>query len=264
MMPTTSFCDRGALTIGSKIGGSGISALVPAGDFECHQRRWPAKIPAGHDEVDVLELAGRPEIRHEIGDGGRRERRPGDLDLPAPLLEGGDPEIVRDDAREGVDELDLLSRRAGDRLDHVDALAKLGCQITDLTLLTDLRLQQSEVLLGPIDVRGETCLHRRQRPPVHADPEQEGQVDDPEQPAEIERRQAELDPLETGAAPAAPLGGEVDPDHFDLSPGRRSASPTATAREGPAAWTSSAYPGSISMRWNGFVSSTGMPQFDER
>src|SRR5262249_61323850 len=79
-----------------------------------------------------------------------------------------------------------------------------------------------------------------------------------------EGRQAQLDALEADLAPAAPLGGEVDPDHYDLSPGRRSASPTATARAGPAAWTSSAYAESIWMRWNGLVSSTGMPQFDDR
>src|SRR5438105_1970268 len=139
MMPTTSFCDRGALTMGSKIGGSAMSALVPAGDFEGHQRGWPAQVPASHDQVDV-----------------------------------------------------------------------------------------------------------------------------PEQPAKVESRQPDLESLEPGAPSAGALGCEVDPDHWDLSPGRRSARPTATARDGPAAWTSSAYPGSTSMRWNGLVSSTGMPQFDDR
>ncbi len=137
-------------------------------------------------------------------------------------------------------------------------------QIADLALLADLRFQQGEILLRAIDVGGEARLHARQPPPVHADPEQQGKVDDAEQPAQIEGRQAQLDSLEADLTPPTPLGCEVDSDHWDLSPGRRSASPTATARDGPAAWTSSAYPGSISMRWNGLVNSTGMPQFDDR
>src|SRR6266850_1308451 len=264
MTPTTSFCDRGALTIGSKIGGSAISALEPAGDFERHQWRRTAQVPAGHDEVDVLELPRRPQIGHEIGDRRGGERGPGDFDLAAPFFESGHPEIVRDHAREGVDELDLLSRSLGDRLDHVDALAQLGRQVADLALLAYLLLQQGEILLCPIDLGREVCLRRGQHPPVHADEKQEAEVDDAEQQAQIEGGQADVESLEPCAAPTAPLGCEVDPDHFDLSPGRRSASPTATARDGPAAWTSSAYPGSISMRWNGLVSSTGMPQFDDR
>src|SRR5262245_3443320 len=102
MIPTTSFCDLGALTMGSKLGGSAISALVPAGDLEGHQRGWPAEVPAGHDEVDVLELARSTEVRHEIRNRRRRERRTGHLDLSASLLECGHPEIVRDDGGEGL------------------------------------------------------------------------------------------------------------------------------------------------------------------
>src|SRR4029453_18585158 len=245
-------------------GGSAMSALVPAGDFEGPQRGWPAQVAAGYDEVDFLELAGGAQVRHEVRDRRRRERRAGDLDLAASLLECGHPEIARDDAREGFHELDLLARSLGDRLDHVNALAELVGQITDLALLTDLLLQKGQVLVRSIDVGSQAALGSRQHPPVHADREQQSQVDDPEQQAKIERRQADLESLEPGAAPAAALGREVDSDHEDLSPGRRSARPTATARDGPAAWTSSAYPGSISMRWNGLVSSTGMPQFDDR
>src|SRR5262249_60545511 len=115
-----------------------------------------------------------------------------------------------------------------------------------------------------MDLVDRARLGARQEPPVHADAEQQGEIHDTEEHAEIEGRQAQLDSLETDLTPATPLGCEVDLDHYALSPGRRSASPTATARAGPAAWTSSAYPGSISMRWNGLVSSTGMPQFGDR
>src|SRR5438105_14170542 len=104
MMPTTSFCDRGALTMGSKIGGSAMSALVPAGDFEGHQRGWPAQVPACHDEIDVLVLAGGAKVRHEIGNRRRRECRADNLDLSASLLESGHPAIVRHDARKGFHE----------------------------------------------------------------------------------------------------------------------------------------------------------------
>src|SRR5262245_27076777 len=100
--PTTSFCALGAFTMGSKIGGSAMSALEPAGDFECHQRGWPGQIPAGHHEVDVLELPRCAQIRHEVRDRGGRERGADDLELPAAVLESSDPEIVREDAGEGL------------------------------------------------------------------------------------------------------------------------------------------------------------------
>src|SRR2546428_9859621 len=230
MMPTTSFCDRGALTMGSKIGGSAMSALVPAGDFEGHQRGWPAQVPARHDEVDFLELAGGARVRLEVGDRRRREGRAGHLDLSAALFESGHPEIVRDDAREGFHELDLLPRSLGDRFDDVNALAKLVGQVPDLALLTDLRLQLGEVLLRSIDVGGETRLGARQHPPVHADPEHQGQTNDPEQPTQAESPQPDLESLEPGTAPAGARRGEGEPYPWGLAPRRRSARPTATAR----------------------------------
>src|SRR6266446_5687673 len=253
--PATSFCGRGALTIGSKIGGSGISALEPAGDFERHQRSGPGQIPAGDHEVDVLELAGGAEVRHEVGHRGRRERRAGDLDLEALLLEPGDPEIVRKNARERVGENDRPSLSLGQPVDDFDPPAQLARQVLHPGLLADLRLQQREVLLRLIDVGRERRLRAVQRPPVTADREQRDQVHDAEEPAEVEGRKAEL---EARNAPPATFGREVDLDHFCLSPGRRSARPTATASAGPAAWTSSAYAGSTSTRWKGLVSSTGM------
>src|SRR5215470_11164204 len=102
--PATSFCGLGALTMGSKIGGSAMSALEPASDFECHQRRWPGQIPAGHHEVDVLELPRCAQIRHEVRDRSGRKRGAGDLELSAAVLESGDPQIVRDDTREGLEQ----------------------------------------------------------------------------------------------------------------------------------------------------------------
>src|SRR5262249_15061351 len=264
MTPTTSFCDRGALTIGSKIGGRAMSALVPAGDLEGHQRRRPSEVPASHDQVDIFEFSRRPQIRHEVGDRRGGERGSGDLDLAAPLLECGHPEIVRDDTGEGLHQLDLLSRRLGDRLDHVDALAQPEGQVAHLALLTDLGLQRGQLPIRVVDPGGQARLGADEEQPVHADPDHQGEVHDAEEHAEIEGRQAQLDALEAGLAPAGPPGGEVDPDHYGLSPGRRSASPTATARAGPAAWTSSAYAESIWIRWNGLMSSTGMPQFDDR
>src|SRR5262249_4681065 len=226
MTPTTSFCDRGALMIGSKIGGRAMSALVPAGDLEGHQGRRPSQVPASHDQVDVLEFSRRSQIRHEVGDRRRRERGSGDLDLSAALLECSHPEVVRYDVGKRIHQLNLLARRLGDRLDHVDALAQLEGQIAHLALLTDLRLQRGELPVRVVALRGRARLGADQEPPVHADPEYQGEIDDTEEHAEIEGRQAQLDALEADLAPAAPFGGEVDPDHYDLSPGRRSANPT--------------------------------------
>src|SRR5262249_545165 len=150
-----------------------------------------------------------------------------------------------------IHQLNLLARRLGNRLDHVDALAQFEGQIAHLAFLTDLRLQRGEFAVRVVDLRGQARLAADQEPPIHADPEHQGEIDDAEEHAQIEGRQAQLDALEADLAPAAPLGGKVDPDHYDLSPGRRSANPTATARDGPAACTSSAYAESIWMRWNG-------------
>src|SRR5262245_22183034 len=261
--PATSFCDLGALTMGSKIGGSGMSALEPAGDFEPHQRGWPGQIPAGYHEVDVLELSRCAQVRHEVRDRGGRERRPGDLELSASLLESGDPEIAGDDAGEGLQELNRPPLRLGDRLDDLDPLAQLVRELLDLGLLPDLRLQGRQVSLRPVDVGGKARLGAHQDPEVPADHEQQPEVDHPEQPRHVEGGEAEAE-SSPADPPATPFGREVDPDHFCLSPGRRSARPTATASAGPAACTSSAKAGSISMRWNGFVNSTGMPQFDDR
>src|SRR5206468_9455630 len=118
--PATSFCGRGALTIGSKNGGSAISALVPAGDFERHQRCRPGQVPAGDHQIDLLELAGRTEVRHEVRDRGGRERRARDLELQTLLLEPGDPEIVRQDARERVGEQDRQSLVLDALVDDID------------------------------------------------------------------------------------------------------------------------------------------------
>src|SRR5437867_8797863 len=261
MTPATIFRGFGALTIGSKNGGSAMSALEAAGDLERHQRGRPGQILAGNHEVDFLELPGSAELGHEIRDRRGGECRPGDFDLPATLFESGDPEIIRDDIRERVGEQDRPSLGSSELLDDLDPLAQFVGQVLDLGLLSDLHLQEGELFLRLIDVGGERRLGPYQDPPVPSNPEQQDQVDDAEQPAEVERRQAEFEPC---APPASPFGRKVDPDHFCLSPGRRNARPTATARAGPAALTSSAYARSTSMRWKGFVSSTGMPQFDDR
>src|SRR5207245_5330821 len=73
--PSTIFWGLGALTIGSKIGGSTMSALEAAGDLEGHQACGLAEIAAGDHDVYLFELAGALEVLHEVRDRRGRERR---------------------------------------------------------------------------------------------------------------------------------------------------------------------------------------------
>src|SRR5437867_11875365 len=73
--PSTIFWGLGALTIGSKIGGSTMSALEAAGDLEGHQARGLAEIAAGDHDVYFFELAGALEVLHELRDRRGREGR---------------------------------------------------------------------------------------------------------------------------------------------------------------------------------------------
>src|SRR6266446_4073633 len=97
--PSTIFWGLGALTIGSKIAGSGMSALEAAGDLEGHQARGLAEIAPRDDDVDLLELAGAPEVLHEVGD--RRGRDARGLQAQGERLEPRDPQVLRDHAGEG-------------------------------------------------------------------------------------------------------------------------------------------------------------------
>src|SRR3989454_6354770 len=135
--PSTIFWGLGALTIGSKIAGSGMSALEAAGDLEGHQARGLAEIAPRDDDVDLLELAGAPEVLHEVGDRRGRERRAAHLE-PEVLarLEPRDPQVLRDHAGEDVDQGDrpplALHELLQDR-EPLPELLRLGLDLVDLT-----------------------------------------------------------------------------------------------------------------------------------
>src|SRR5438034_11421019 len=101
--PSTIFWGLGALTIGSKIAGSGMSALEAAGDLEGHLARGFAEIAPGDDDVELLELAGAPEGLHEVADRGGRGRRAAHLETEVlARLEPRDPQFLLDNACEDV------------------------------------------------------------------------------------------------------------------------------------------------------------------
>src|SRR2546429_6354176 len=82
--PSAIFWGLGALTIGSKSAGSGMSGLEAAGDLEGHQTGRLAEVAAGKHDVDPFLLSGALEGLHEVPDRPGRERGP-----PPPL-----PEVV--------------------------------------------------------------------------------------------------------------------------------------------------------------------------
>src|SRR5947199_4008911 len=103
-MPRANFCQRGALTIGSKNAGRAISGLEPARDLEGHEARCLGDLLACHDDVHFLEPSGCPEVLHEVRHRGRGERRAPEEEDSAFFLDARDPEVLRNDVGEGVQE----------------------------------------------------------------------------------------------------------------------------------------------------------------
>src|SRR5216117_4172135 len=240
--PSAIFWGLGALTIGSKNGGSGMSGVEAAGDLEGHQARRLAEIAAGNHDVDLSELAGGLEVLHEVRDRRGRKRRPDHLQ-PEVLarLEVRDPQVLGDRADEAVHQGDRPPLALHELLeDHQPppALRGLGLHRVDLR---DRYPELLELRLARGDLGGEPRLLAPERPPVDGDPDDQKRVGDAEDRAQAEARQRERGEADADAdaPPPLPLGREVDPDHRPLSPVRLSPSPTATASAGPAALTSS-------------------------
>src|SRR5438128_7932029 len=167
--PSTIFWGLGALTIGSKIAGSGMSALEAAGDLEGHQARGLAEIAPGDDDVDLLELAGAPEGLHEVGDRRGRERRAAHLE-PEVLasLEPRDPQVLRDHAGEDVDQGDRPALAFHELLQDREPLPELFGLGLDLVDLTDRHLELLELRLALGDrAREVPLLQGERRPPRH-------------------------------------------------------------------------------------------------
>src|SRR3989449_6581386 len=258
-MPRANFCQRGALTIGSKNAGRAISGLEPARDLEGHEARCLGDLLACHDDVHFLEPSGCPEVLHEVRHRGRGERRAPEEEDSAFFLDARDPEVLRNDVGEGVQEPQrpaLGLRQLGDDL---HALSKFGCLGLRRRALTGHDGQRGQLAVHAVDLAGEPALVALQLPPVRGDPAQRGEIHDEEEEADIEARQLELK-----GWPRSSRRRQVDPDHSFLSPGWRRARPTATASDGPAAPTTSEWPPPTSIRANGWASSTGMPHVEER
>src|SRR2546422_9557059 len=109
MTPTRPRTTLGSLGPSTKLwrgAGRAIADLEGARDFERHGGRGLVEGLAGDDDVDVLELPAGLEVRHEVGDGGRRERGTAELQHGLLLLEAGDPEVAGHGVGEGVEEGD--------------------------------------------------------------------------------------------------------------------------------------------------------------
>src|SRR5919198_5163147 len=91
--PSAILCGFGALRMGARaVFSPAISELEPAGDLEGHQARSLGQILARHHDIDLLESPRRPEVRHEVGDGGGGEGGAAHLERRGAFLDAGDPE----------------------------------------------------------------------------------------------------------------------------------------------------------------------------
>src|SRR5437773_1389703 len=112
--------------------GSAISDLELARDFERHGVRGLVEGLPGDDDVDVLELSAGLEVRHEVGDGGGRERGTAELQLGLLLLEAVDPEVAGHGVGEGVEQGDGSALALGQLFQDVHPaldLAQLGADV---------------------------------------------------------------------------------------------------------------------------------------
>src|SRR3989442_482602 len=123
--PSTIFWGLGALTIGSKIAGSGMSALEAAGDLEGDQARGLARSPPGADDVG---LTDRPlELRAlslALGDRARE----------VPLLQGERPPVGhgpddRDHVHDGEKRAEVEARERERRKAEAPPSLRLGRQV---------------------------------------------------------------------------------------------------------------------------------------
>src|SRR4029453_8822562 len=127
--PTTPSTTLGSLGPSTKLcscGGSAISTLEFARDLEGHETRSLVERLPGDDDLDVLELARRFQVRHEVGDGRGREGGAAELQLGLLLLQARDPEIARDGVDEGVEQDDRLALALGEVLEHAHPALGLG------------------------------------------------------------------------------------------------------------------------------------------
>src|SRR5581483_695570 len=206
------------------------------------------------DEVDVLEVARRAELPHELRDRLVVESLPGERHAAARLAHVGQPE--------------LLGRRDAEVVEHVDRALALALEDVDgRELRAELRAALVEegrllVALGEVGELGLVGVGLL-LDAIRFAPREELAA----QERQHETRREERDDLLVALASRLParLGArhEVDADH--ASPGRRVPSPTATASEG--AMVSSATESTLRPRWtraNGFASSTGASSFSPR
>src|SRR5262245_55524555 len=105
-MPRTIFGSLGPLMKFSRNGGSVMSAVEPARDFERHEARRFRVVLTRDDDVDFLESSGSPQIGHEVRNGDRREGRARNPEERVLLLESSDPEVARNHVGKGVEEED--------------------------------------------------------------------------------------------------------------------------------------------------------------
>src|SRR5713101_8725961 len=257
--PKMTFCCRGALTMESKAPmGSGFEARD---HLEGDQARRFGQILLGVRDVDVLELAAGLEIGHEVGQGGGAVGIAGEPELRALLLHAREPEILGQGVEDGVEEVDGTRLAPRHDLDGVHPALEELLVTPEALPLGDEPLEAvgflpvlHDLAIQPADVGGD------HPPPAAHDQHEEGGRR-PEGDAEIEAGELKSGPRLLGGGRS-----EVDPDHADLSPGRRRPSPTATARMGAACSSSSAVNSvpSYSTCARGRAISTGTPQDEER
>src|SRR6476659_5717163 len=216
------------------------------------------RLGARADDVDgPLEVAGRFEIRDEIGYADRRSALAVDHDLRAGLLHLGEPQHRRQRTADLIQHVHRTGLPLAQLLDQHDALLQLRLPLHELLDLLDHRVEPRRLLLRGGDFLVEIRRIVVDRPVAPADRQTAEHQDETAADRQLLADRAKRDGLLLRAV--ALRREQVDANH--RSPARRSARPTATAAVGMAVSGSSTpnFCGSKLILRNGSNDSTVVP-----
>src|SRR5262245_3634684 len=221
-------------------------------------RRLGQRFGRRADDLDrPLEVAGRFQVRDEIGEPRQRRAPAVDDDGGLGLLQLRQPQHRRQRAADLIEHVHGSGLSAAQLLDEDDALLQLRLALLELLYLLDDRVQPRRFLLRRGDIGVDLRRLVRERPVAPADEQARQHENETAADRDLLTDGAERDRLLLGAF--ALRREKVDADH--RSPAFLSARPTATAAVAPTASTSAtpSFAGSNATFRNGSNDSTAEP-----